>query len=193
MPSVSISKDSQMYSLARRYDGLMDTVDGWLRRVSLVLLGLLVAVVVLNVVMRYVFSESLLWANELSRYLTIWFALLMSAALINTDDHLNVGIIYDRLSTSMQYRIQVSMTTLYAVLGLVWVYFGVGYALEAGFRATAPALNFQLVWVYSVLPISGIFVTLFAFARLLRVVVLGESGTHEIVYEATGQEEFSDA
>lgn len=187
-----IEEDSWAHRLATRYADAMDSVDRGLRRVSLVLLGLLVGVVVLNVIMRYVFSESLLWANELSRYLMVWFALLMTAALVNSDDHLNVGIVYDRFSKTTQYRIQIAMMVLYIALGQVWVEFGTQYTLSAGMNATMPALGFQMLWVYLVIPISGALVVLFALARLVRLVVLDETTEIDTAYDVAQREGAAD-
>lgn len=189
MLNVSFDEDDTAYRVASRFDQATLTVEGLIRKFSLVLLALLVCVVFLNVIMRYVFSESLLWANELSRYLMVWFALLMTSALVNQDDHLNVDMLYDRFSNRTKYLIQVSMTVLYAVLGLVWVNFGLQYALEAGLRATAPALGFQMIWVYSVIPISGALVSLFSVGRLVRLVLLKDTSSLETNYGTAGEDQ----
>ncbi|WP_226023775.1 TRAP transporter small permease [Halomicrobium salinisoli] len=183
MFNFTVAEDGRLYRSAQRFDSVMDRIDARLRQFSLLLVVLLVGVVVLNVIMRYVFSESLLWANELSRYLMVWFALLATASLVNSDDHLNVGIVFDRFSDRLKYWLQSTTMALYVVLGLVWVNFGLEYAISAGLNAEAPAMNFPLLWVYIVIPISGAFVSLFALARLLRLVVLGETESLETAYD----------
>ncbi|WP_050031622.1 TRAP transporter small permease [Halorubrum halophilum] len=180
--------DGQFRTVATRIVGIMDAVDQAIRKLCLGLLSLLLAVVVLNVVMRYVFDNSLVWANELSRYLMVWFALLMTAALINTDDHLNVTLVYEKFTLRTRYWIQVVMMLMYVVIGLVWMTFGLDYTLTAGLQAEAPALNFQLIWVYVVIPISGLLVIAFSLTRLLRLVILGETGQLETQYAPATEE-----
>ncbi len=192
MFNVTVTEGSTLYRSAERFDSAMDRVDSGLRKFSLLLVALLVCVVVLNVIMRYVFSEALLWANELSRYLMVWFALLATASLVNSDDHLNVGIVFDRFSDRLKYWLQSTTMALYVVIGLVWVNFGLDYAISAGLNAEAPAMNFPLLWVYIVIPISGVFVTLFALARLLRLVVLGETESLQTAYDVDQREGESD-
>lgn len=182
MLSINIDEDSKIYAFATRFDKATLAIERLIRKFSLGLLSMLVVVVFLNVIMRYVFSESLIWANELSRFLMVWFALLMTSVLVNQDDHLNVDMLYDRFSREMKYRIQVGMTMLYTVLGLVWVNFGLQYVLEAGIRATAPALGFQMFWVYSIVPISGALVSLFSIGRLVRLVLLNDTTSLETNY-----------
>lgn len=183
MFSNPVAEEGTVYRFADRFESTMNRVESGLRKLSLVLLALLVCVVVLNVIMRYVFSESLLWANELSRYLMIWFALLMTAVLINDNEHLNVGIVFDRFSEQTKFRLQAVTMVLYVVLGLVWVNFGLEYTLSAGLNAQMPALEFQMLWVYLVIPISGALVSLFALAGLLRLVVLGETESLQGAYD----------
>lgn len=184
--------DGRFRTVAARIVGIMDAVDQAIRKLCLGLLSLLLAVVVLNVVMRYVFDNSLVWANELSRYLMVWFALLMTAALINTDDHLNVALVYEKFTLRTRYWIQIVMMVMYVVIGLMWMTFGLDYALTAGFRAEAPALNIQLIWVYIVIPTSGLLVTAFSLTRLLRLVILGEKGQLETQYAPATEEVTND-
>lgn len=184
--------DGRFRTVADRIVGIMNTVDQAVRKLCLGLLSLLLAVVVLNVVMRYVFDNSLVWANELSRYLMVWFALLMTAALINTDDHLNVTLVYEKFTLRTRYWIQIVMMLMYVVIGLMWTIFGLDYTLTAGLRAEAPALNFQLIWVYIVIPISGVLVIAFSLARLLRLVILGETGQLETQYAPATEEVTND-
>lgn len=184
--------DGRFRTVADRIVGIMNTVDQAVRKLCLGLLSLLLAVVVLNVVMRYVFDNSLVWANELSRYLMVWFALLMTAALINTDDHLNVTLVYEKFTLRTRYWIQIVMMLMYVVIGLMWTIFGLNYTLTAGLRAEAPALNFQLIWVYIVIPISGVLVIAFSLARLLRLVILGETGQLETQYAPATEEVTND-
>ncbi|WP_220581641.1 TRAP transporter small permease [Haloarcula nitratireducens] len=186
--TLNIEEGSQAYHATKRFDEVIQSLDRRLRQFCLVLLSILVSVVVLNVVMRYVFSESLLWANELSRYLMTWFALLMTASLVNSDDHLNVAIVYDKFSKQTQYRLQSATMLLYVFAGLIWTNFGIQYCLEAGLRATAPALEFQMIWVYMIIPITGALVTLFSGARFIRLVIFGQTETLETHYtEADGE------
>lgn len=191
MPRINVDKGSSIYRAASVFHAVMNEVDTRLRQLCLGFLSLLVVVVMLNVVMRYVFSESLLWANEVSRYLMIWFALLITASLVNTDDHLHVGLFYDRFSPRTRYGLQVFMAVLYAVVGLLWVLFGGQYALDAGVRSTMPALGFQMIWVYMVVPISGTLVALFSLSRLLRLAIL-ERESSDMIYEAADRREVSD-
>lgn len=192
MVTLPFDTDGRFRAAIARIVGVMDTVDQAIRKLCLGLLSLLVAVVVLNVVMRYVLDNSLVWANELSRYLMVWFALLMTAALINTDDHLNVTLIYEKFTLRTRYWIQIATMVLYVVIGLLWAIFGLEYTLTAGLRAEAPALNFQLIWVYMVIPISGVLAIAFSLTRLLRLVILGETGQLETQYAPATEEVTSD-
>lgn len=163
---------NRLQGIAHKYHNLMGRIEAGLWQVGVVLLTLLVFVVLTNVVMRYIFENSLLWANEVSRYLMVWFALLLTASLVYRDDHLNVGLFYDKFSRETKYWLQVGIAIIYIAIGLIWAYFGLEFAVTAGFRATAPALDIQLVWVYSVIPISGVLTILFSVDRLLRLTVL---------------------
>ncbi len=94
-----------------------------------VLISLLLAVIVLlmtiQVIMRYCFSNSLSWSEELSRYLFIWFTFLGISYSIRYNLHLKVDIIYNLLPKYRPYLMAIS-----DFLFLVYLL----YMIEPGFR-----------------------------------------------------------
>ena len=82
---------------------------------SLVVLiaGIIVAIVTAEVTLRYLFSHSMIFTEELSRYLMVWIVFLGSALAIRDGSHIHIQILVKRLSPRMQ---QIVKLTAYALI-----------------------------------------------------------------------------
>lgn len=56
-------------------------------------LAVMVAVIFTQVVMRFVFNNSLSWSEEFARYLFVWFSWMGVSAGVKDNDHLKVDIL----------------------------------------------------------------------------------------------------
>ena len=61
---------------------------------------ILVTIVTCEVVLRYLFGHSLIFTDELSRYLMVWIVFLGSALAIRDEAHIRINILSRRLPTS---------------------------------------------------------------------------------------------
>ncbi len=62
------------------------------------LLGLMVLVTFTNVVLRYVFNDSLIWALEVTLVLFAWFVLIGISYCVRVNAHLGVDLLLSKLS-----------------------------------------------------------------------------------------------
>lgn len=144
------------------YDILVNT--------GILLMAILVVLVTANVVLRYVFGSSLFFGNAMSRYLAIWFSLLLVGPLLLNDRHLGVDVLVRKFSLKTRFRIRVVELGLIAVLGGLLTYWGWQYASTFGFITTDPATGIDMFWFYSALWVSGLFLVMFALYKLVQVV-----------------------
>lgn len=77
-----------------------DVVDAVLFRIAAFALVVLVAVVLLQVVARYVFFQPPVWTEELSRYLMIWAGLL--GATLSFKRFFDPSVFQPKMSEGMQ-------------------------------------------------------------------------------------------
>jgi TRAP-type C4-dicarboxylate transport system permease small subunit len=60
-------------------------------------LALMFGIICFNVVLRYVFSEPLYWAEEASNWLFVWIGFLSCAYAVGDDSHIRVTLLVDLL------------------------------------------------------------------------------------------------
>lgn len=81
-------------------------------------LAVMVIVIFMQVVMRYVFNNSLSWSEEFARYLFVWFSWIGVSAGLKDNEHLRVEI----LSTSLKRRgLFKSNESINILVSLVWL------------------------------------------------------------------------
>lgn len=134
---------------------------------------LLLAVIVLNVIMRYVFSEGRIEFEEIQWHLyAVGFLIGLSYGVIN-DSHIRVDVLREKLSPTVQAWIELYGTILlqipFIILVLVAAIPFFLYSFNTGEISEAPG-GLPYRWVIKSFLITGFVLTLVAVvARLSRV------------------------
>lgn len=119
-------------------------------------LAVMSAVVLLQVVLRYVFLAPLVWAEEASVFLMIWVTFIGSGIAIRRKAHVAMTVVADRLSAGLARTVLVcSNIAIVAFLAVVaW----------QGFRLAtfvvdqpSPAMRVSMIWPYMAIPLGALF------------------------------------
>lgn len=157
----------------------IDSVSKVVGNASLVLVFALMIVMVYEVVMRYLFTAPTIWAMELSGYLMLLFVALGGAYTLLQDKHINVDILFGRLSP----RGQAVMNVLTFGLFFLFIYFFFSLALKQSITATKYLHASGTIWNLPTWPIKimvtfGVgLVMLQGVAKFLRDLVMAITGT----------------
>lgn len=143
-------------------DGAVARVE---RGVAVALLGVTVALVILQVFFRYVLNSSLSWSEEAARYLFIWSAVLGFSSSV----HSRRLFSFDMLARRLGPRGRAVCAALFAVAacGFLWALVVSGRALVAGTMSqTSPAMGIPMAVPYAALPVGGVLIALHFLAAL---------------------------
>ena len=114
-----------------------------------------VALIFVQVVMRYVFGNSLSWSEELARYLFVWQIWIGVSYSAKNRSHLRITMIKDRLSPSAQKKLELAVTVM-------WIAFAVfiaakGFSLAAKvhrFNQRSSALRMPMTYAHLAVPVG---------------------------------------
>jgi len=84
-------------NFVRSFDGFLDRAASVALHFSSMLLAIMVVIMVSQVVLRYGFSNSLLWAEEAVRFLMIWISLFAATVALWRRQHIAVDVVARRL------------------------------------------------------------------------------------------------
>ncbi len=134
---------------------------------------ILVGVIVLNVTMRYVFGQGRIEFEEIQWHLfSIGFLFGLSACL-DSDNHIRVDVLYDRMSLRTQAWIELYGLLLlffpFVLMVLIFAVPFIGYSIDTAEVSDAPGgLPFRWV-IKSVLGLGMLLLLIAGLGRLLRV------------------------
>jgi C4-dicarboxylate transporter DctQ subunit len=122
-----------------------------------------------NVIMRYIFNNALIWGNEVGIFLLIWGSLIGWSIAAKDDRHIRVDLLWDFMPMPIKWGMDVFADIITICFCAFLIY--AGYQNVAGyFHASIRSTNsgFMLWPVMLILPVSGIFLGLVYVGNLLR-------------------------
>jgi TRAP-type C4-dicarboxylate transport system permease small subunit len=146
-----------------------------------VLIGLLAAMSVIiftNVAMRYITSESLPWAEEVSRHMMIWLTFLGAGPVLRYGGHIAVENLQDAMPRAGAIAVRVIVASLlFAFFGFM-AWYGWLYMQRTMFQTTA-VTQIPFAYVYSAMPIGAVLLIVHFLLILRDYVVRREFATDE--------------
>jgi len=134
------------------------------------------AVVVTEVILRYMAGRSLIVTEELSRYGMIWVAMLASVLVLREDGHIASGA-SGWLGPRGRKIVRV-LTELLSLLFLLVLTIAGLQVLPAQRDQDTLTLGVTIFWFYLALPVSGALMMLVILARLLGFDAAGSESSH---------------
>lgn len=125
--------------LARLATRLFDAIDAVIAALSATALILVTLIVFLNAMGRYVFSFSLLGAEEASRLLMVYLCFFGMYALLRRDGHVSVDVVMLLASPRAQRVLRglIGLVTVLVMAFLAWASWRlVGFSVGTGQRST---------------------------------------------------------
>jgi TRAP-type C4-dicarboxylate transport system permease small subunit len=119
------------------------------------LMGAMAVLVIANVVARYVFNHSFIWAEELSRYMMVWVGFLGSGLVLRVGAHIAVDVFQDLLPRRAAQALRAGVVVVLAAALLAMLWLG-GRYVEFAWGQETPVLNWNFGLVYLAIPIGAL-------------------------------------
>jgi len=125
------------------------------RWLIILMMAAMVAMVFGNVVSRYVWNYSYIWAEELSQYLMVWITFLGAGLALREGRHVAVEMLQDHLADRNRLRIRHLVALLIIVFLVALVVLGFQFAAFAWEQET-PVMNISLGIPYLAVPLGAL-------------------------------------
>ena len=145
---------------------------------TVVLFSLMFAVIVCQIVLRYVFNHPLVWTDEAAQYCFVWVSFLGWTMAARKRIHIGINVVADRLPAAAR-----------RMLHALWCLAGVGFALVLGVIGAVIAwrngdvrmvsIDFAFWPVYLAVPVAALFLLAYAVRDLVQIVRRGDIKTTE--------------
>lgn len=118
-------------------------------------LTITVFLIFLQVVMRYVFQNSLSWTEELARYIFVWQAWLSTSYAVKKSKHIRIEIIKKYFAEKNRNILELCVLIIWTAFSLFFSYDSLKLTIsifKLGQRS--PALGIPMGYVYASVPVG---------------------------------------
>ncbi len=122
--------------------------------------GVIVAIVTAEVTLRYLFSHSLIFTEELSRYLMVWIVFLGSALAIRDGSHIRIQILVNRLGPRMQRIVKLAAYAL-IIAFLIFITVEGLKILPRQLQQMCITIDISLFYFYLAIPVGSVLMIVF--------------------------------
>jgi C4-dicarboxylate transporter DctQ subunit len=150
-----------------------------LQAYAAILILVMLGVVLMGVYYRYIAYQALSWYDEFAGYILVWVTMYGSVVGLARGKHICFETLVEKLPQGKQ-RVVEAFGTL-CVLGFSLVLLVSGWVLvrEMAEETAVSVPEVKMVWVYSVMPISGALMVLISVVQL--IMLFADSGVPEDV------------
>ena len=158
---------------------MINTLDKILSIVLASLMGLMVLDVTWQIFTRFFTSSPSGWTEELARFLLIWIGLLGAAWAYRMRAHLGLSYLVEKFSPQGQKNLAIFSYAISALFAVTVMIYGGGQlvSLTLELNQISPSLDWKVGYVYMVIPISGVLITIYAL-DFIRSTLAGEVYVH---------------
>jgi len=121
--------------------------------ILVILFAIMVGVIFLQIIMRYVFNNSLTWSEELGRFVFQWLTWIGISLGARLGQHIKISILTDRLPNKLAHAANVISDLVVIAICVITVYYGIEISkLFVGTKFTT--IKISLAWGYSALVVG---------------------------------------
>jgi TRAP-type C4-dicarboxylate transport system permease small subunit len=118
-------------------------------------MALMTILVFCQVVMRYIFSNSLSWSEELAKFIFIWLSWVGASYAVKERSHFRVEMFADLLKGQSRKTFELLILVIWFGFSLIMAWLGTQFVIfhiETG--QVSAALEVPMSWVYAAVPVG---------------------------------------
>ena len=138
---------------------ILDCVDGILQKIIIGAMAFMLFFTFIQVVARYLFESSLVFSEELSRYLFVWTVFLGLPVVAKRGGHMAVTALSGRLKGAAARAMSIAAYLVGIAFMATMIVQGVEMVQRTS-QQLSPAMEISMSWVYLAIPIGSLFMML---------------------------------
>ncbi len=127
---------------------------------SVALFASVISIVFAMVIFRYVLNNSLVWGEEVLRFLAIWLIIVGSSLTVREDRHVAIDVLQSVVSSKKAKMILYTITRITAATFLIILLPGSIELIQKSSNSIANTVPITYFWVYLSFPVGAILMLL---------------------------------
>ena len=153
--------------MLKAYSKFLDVIEKIQKAILAVSVPVMVFIMMYQVILRYVFSNSNAWSEELTRYLFIFNVMFAAAIAVRRNSHLQIDILINLFSP----KVKAIFTVVATIAGIVFLGLLFKYCLDLCVQAArniSPGVGISMSIPYAAMPIGIVFMILTSIEVVLK-------------------------
>lgn len=124
--------------------------------ISIALLAVCILLFI-NVITRFVFGYSIIWAEELTRYVIIWITFIGGSYCVRERAHVGIDVLVVKLPDAARWKMELVLSLIGLVYCGTLVLIGwllLQSVLQSG--QISPTMMISMGWAYAAIPVGGL-------------------------------------
>lgn len=130
----------------------------------------MVFVAILGVVTRLILKNQASFTTEFLRYALLWTSLFAGAYCFGEKGHISITFVKDKFSEETIRLINIVIEVVIMAFALMVLVYGGYQGVVMGMNEMSPTLHVKVGYIYTALPISGIFITFYSLINIIEYV-----------------------
>ncbi len=151
---------------------ILNKIEIWLTVLAMVAFTI---IGFLQVFFRVVVENPIGWSEEACKYLFVWSTMLGAVLVSANNGHFCVDMLTSLMpkKVSLLFKYLLSYTIIF-MFSLILIVYGFQLVFANTIRVT-PALGIKIMYIYSIIPISGILVILHLIEDVYKTIKIGKA------------------
>jgi TRAP-type C4-dicarboxylate transport system permease small subunit len=180
-PALPCSFDREMHKM------FFNCLNKAIEVLTVFILGVITAMVSVEVVLRYGFGGSLFITEEFTRYALVWMVFLACSLAVADNSHIRVEFLVNFFKGKMRALVNLVAQLLFIVFLVFLIVEGM-IALPFQVNQIIPTLNISMFWFYLAMPVGGALMILNLLPQIWGNVLIVTGKVAPPPEEATGME-----
>ncbi|RSL34838.1 TRAP transporter small permease [Salibacterium salarium] len=148
-------------------DKTRKVLDNFLLTLASVLILFLTIATLWQVFTRFVIGDPSVITEEVARFSLIWIAMLGAAYGFGSGEHLSLDFIREKFEGSIYKWVRIGIDVVVLLFALFVLVLGGFTIVNATLTESSPILGISMGAIYSILPVSGIFIIIYQVLNVL--------------------------
>jgi TRAP-type C4-dicarboxylate transport system permease small subunit len=132
-----------------------------------VMFAAMVGIIFFQVIMRYVFNNSLSWSEELGKFIFVWISWLGISIGQRRNEHIKITMLVDKLPPMGQKIAEIISDIILIIICLVTLYYAI-ILVQTQVKVPYAGIKISTAWGYLSLVLGCGFISLRLFANIFK-------------------------
>lgn len=155
---------------------VVSSIDKLIKLLLALFMLLVIVVVSWQVFSRHVLEDPSSGSGEISRFLLIWIGMLGAAYCYRMKSHLSLNILTEKMNAKPKWITEIFIHCMVLIFASVVMAVGGINLMLMTFDPVqlSPVLEVKMGYIYSVVPLSGIFMSIYAINEIVLLIKTGK-------------------